>query len=453
MSTGVEHSNSRIASLLAWPRRRAGGGALSHGAWVVGDQAVVSLVSFLATVIVGRTCGQFEMGVYGLAVSVFWLAAGIPNSLVWTPYTSRAAKLSTSRRAVYAGSVTFHSLTIAVAIAGVLIVLGIGALLSPLGTLRGNTWFAPMCFALAPFVVFMVLREHVRRLNLADLRTRDLLAFDAPIAVVQLTLLLLLAQAGKLSATTALVAIAAACSLTVVWIARHRDRFRFRARRAAMHWSYNQQFGRWLLVVSIAWLLGDASYRWLVGSIQGMEALGRFAAAQSIVLVFNPLLLTANNLAQAFSARAFACGGAAELRRIALHATALIAVGAGLAFGCLAIMGGVAVRVIFGPEYSGLGSVVAALCLGMFAHSLLVPIEGAMVALRQGRGMLAAGLVRLVVVAGAGAPLIWWRGLEGVGYAMALSSAAAAAVQWSMFLRSGVSSVDIGAFCEQETIA
>ena len=63
--------------------------------------------------------------------------------------------------------------------------------------------------------------------------------------------------------------------------------------------------------MTLAWLVGDASYRWMVGSIEGIEALGRFAAAQGIVLVINPLLITANNLAQAWSAKAFAQGGIA----------------------------------------------------------------------------------------------------------------------------------------------
>jgi hypothetical protein len=32
-------------------------------------------------------------------------------------------------------------------------------------------------------------------------------------------------------------------------------------------------------------------------------------------------------------------------------------------------------------------------------------------------------------------PLIWWLGLEGVGYTMAIGSASGAAVQWYLFLR------------------
>ena len=87
--------------------------------WVVCDQAVVSLASFLTTVIVGRICGREELGIYVLGTTTFWLLAGIPNALAWTPYTSRAARMSPRRRARYNGSVTIHMAILTVAIVGV----------------------------------------------------------------------------------------------------------------------------------------------------------------------------------------------------------------------------------------------------------------------------------------------------------------------------------------------
>jgi Na+-driven multidrug efflux pump len=70
----------------------------------------------------------------------------------------------------------------------------------------------------------------------------------------------------------------------------------------------------------------------------------------------------------------------------------------------------------------------------MFARMLLMPIEGAMVALQRGRTMLVASIVRLVLIVGSGALLIWSCGMDGVGYALAVSSVGAAAVQWHDFL-------------------
>lgn len=430
MSSAAQRWLSRRAEWLSWPLARVDRVGAQRGMWVVADQAVVSLASFLATVIVGRVCGRYELGVYGLAISIFWLAAGVPNALVWTPYTSRAARLPARRRAVFAGSATVHAVLVAVAISAVVLLVG----LVPPG-ISHAAWLAPVCLALVPFTIMMIVREHVRRISMANLELRDLLWIDVPIAIVQLVLILLLASAGKLTAVTALLAIAVASGGAVLWLARRRGRFQYDRRRVAVHWGYNQRFGRWLLFVSLMWLLGDSSYRWLVGSLHGLESLGQFAAAQTIVLLINPFLLSANNLTQALASHRRAGGGIDELRRLAVRGTLWIAVLAGAAFLVLAAVGGPLVQLIFGSQYSGLGRVVATLCLGMFARFLAMPIEAALVALEHGRWMLVAAAVRLAVIAGAGVPLIWWCGLEGVGYTMALSSAGAAAVGWYLFSR------------------
>jgi O-antigen/teichoic acid export membrane protein len=115
----------------------------------------------------------------------------------------------------------------------------------------------------------------------------------------------------------------------------------------------------------------------------------------------------------------------------------LIGVWAGLGFLALAIVGGPLVELVFGHRYAGLGSVVVTLCLGMFARVLVMPIDGAMVALARGRVMVVASIVRLALIVGAGVPLIAWLGLEGVGYAMALSAAGGAIIQWWDFAKGG----------------
>jgi len=415
----------------AWPDAPRRSLHFARGSWVVADQAIVSLASFLAAAIVGRVSGREELGVYGLAVSIFWLAAGIPNSLVWTPYTARAAKMPPARRVAYSGSVTWHALLIALAISATLLVIGLASL-----PLQGSaTWFAPMCVALVPFVVFMILREHVRRMNLANLQPRELLAIDVPFACLQIGLLLILAHCGRLSAVTALLASAAASSVAIGWLIVHRAELRFHAPIARVHWNYNQRFGGWVLLVSLAWLIGDTSYRWLVGSLRGIEALGEFTAAQSIVLAINPFLLSIGNLSRATAADTIARGGFSDLRRLAIRGTLMMAIVAGSGLACLAVLGGPAVRLIFGPEYGGQSSVVAALCLGMFAHSLLIPVDAVLTAMQRGRAMLVAASARMVMIVISGVPLIWWFGAVGVGYSIAIGCAAAAIVQWLAFAR------------------
>jgi len=243
-----------------------------------------------------------------------------------------------------------------------------------------SRWFSTMCLALVPSTAMMTLREHVRRLCLSQVAAREILALDAPIAFAQLLLLFWLAQSGRLSANTALLAVAAACLVCVVWLVAHRSEFKFRPSRAAIHWSYNLQFGRWLLAVSIAWLLADSFYRWIVGWQYVLDGLGRFASAQAVVLFINPLLLTATNFGRALSANRLATGGMPELRRFTFQATLLVTIIAGIAFLALAAVGGPLVRLIFGDQYGGLGGIVATLCLGMLVRIAGVPIDSSLAA-------------------------------------------------------------------------
>ena len=129
----------------------------------------------------------------------------------------------------------------------------------------------------------------------------------------------------------------------------------YRPRLASLHWSYNLQFGRWLLAVSIAWLLSDALYRWIVGWQYRPRWPRPLRQAQAIVLFINPLLLTAVNFGRALSANRYAAGGMPELRRLTFQATLLVTLVAGVAFLGLALVGGPLVKLIFGEQFGGLG--------------------------------------------------------------------------------------------------
>jgi O-antigen/teichoic acid export membrane protein len=114
-----------------------------------------------------------------------------------------------------------------------------------------------------------------------------------------------------------------------------------------------------------------------------------------------------------------------------------LAVCSGAALLGVALVGGRLVEIVFGEPYHGLGSVVATLCLGMFARIVAMPVDSAIVALKRGRLLVAAAALRLIVILGAGIPLVAYCGLDGVGYAMAASAASGGMLQWWSLLRGG----------------
>ena len=403
----------------------------SVSTWGFVDQGIVSITSFAAAAIVGRTCSPAELGIYTLAVKIFWLAAGIPNALIWMPYTSRAARMPTTRRKFYLGSTTVHLAVLATLFS--LALLLIGAL--PLLGLSDKAWLLPMCLALVPFALLMILREHLRRVLIASMETMSLLSVDVPIAICQLVILAILASTQQLSATTALVGMAIGAGWGAVWLARNRARFRMRSSRIAAHWGHNFQFGRWLLVVAVAWFVGEASYFWLVEGFHGLDVMGKFSAAAITVTFFNPVLLTLQNLARSILSNDYAEGGEQRLWSKTIQGTRLIAAGFGVLFIGLALVGGSLVQLIFGEKFAGLDWIVASLCFGMYFHVLGTPVEAALTALQDGKAMLNAALLRLAVILVAGVPLIATYGPSGVGLAMAAGTFSAAVLQWRHFHR------------------
>ena len=113
-------------------------------------------------------------------------------------------------------------------------------------------------------------------------------------------------------------------------------------------------------------------------------------------------------------------------------ATRFVAAGFGILFFLLATIGGSLVHFCFGDQFSGLGWVVAALCMGMYLHVVGSPVEAALSALKDGRALLYASLVRLALILLVGIPLIAWYGPVGVGLAMSCSALSACVLQWQL---------------------
>lgn len=426
---GEPLASAMLRSDGVWPGRLAGTtGRLLHSAGfgVFCDQAVVSLTSFLASILVGRVCGKEDLGAFSLAVSLFWLAAGIPNALVWTPYVSRSSRLNSERRRLFRGSVTTHL----IALAGILSCLFFLSAWIPWPGLADNSWFVPLFVALAPFTMMMLLREHLRRVHLAHIDAGQLLALDVPVAILQIVLVGALAAWGKLTATTAILSLALGCAPLFYQLLKYRHEYPLANARVRMHWAYNFNFGRWLLVMSVAWLLGDAAFRWLVLLLHGTGELGKFAAAFTMVLLVNPIVLTVQNLARSYAARELASGGTSRLLQWTWRYGVLLAVVALLLLGAIASFGGPLVAWMYGPDFTGLGIVVAALCLGMFFQVLTIPGEAALSALQDGKAILLASVARLAVILAAGIPLIMVYFSTGVGLTLAISSLVMVLFQW-----------------------
>jgi O-antigen/teichoic acid export membrane protein len=407
--------------------------------WAITDQGVVSLASFIATVIIGRCCAPEQLGIYSVVISGVWLLGGLLNALVWVPYTSEAPQLTGKRLARYAGSTLVH-------LAGLLGICVAGLVLTAvvaesLGRFAGiNIEFAnqirTFSLIMVPVLVLLMLRNHLRRTAIAHLEMWRLWKIDIPISGLHIVLLLLFARWGILTASTGILALALACGLSLGWLVWLWKQFRFDWRSTKYYLVYNWRFGSWLVGASLAWLLAQNVYRWLVWSQEGLFALGEFSAAFYMAMSLSPLLLAVENVTRALAANRLAEGEEGELRRTTTEMTLILALVFGVLSVILGVFGGELVTAIYGEDYAGQQAVVATLCLGLFVFAVNIPVDSALLALRRGQVVLVASLTQLVLGVGIAAPLMLWLGTVAIGYAMAVSGAGGLIVRWVCFCRS-----------------
>lgn len=401
-----------------------------QGACTIIDQAIVSLTSFLVTVVIGRELGKDALGVYTLGIFTFWLAAGIANALVWVPYTARSCRETPRARLRFLASNALMAVAIAVGLALVSAAAGVVTLVVE----TEQQWLAPMFFCLAPVALTLTLREHVRRVSIADFRTVWLVAFDLVISVALLVAIALLSGAGRLTTTTAFLATAGAAAVCLPVIYWQIASAPLSLPRVIRDFGSNWNFGRWLLVGAVAWLVGDGSLRWMLSAFHGAKAMGEFGAVFSVLMLVNPLLLAMFAFDRSLAARVLNEGGPGRLLSHALWSTLAAIAIATVAVMTLAWWGDFLIRLVYGEAFSNPG-LVTVLAAGICMLGVMIPVEAALTALEMGRKMTQVSLAQLATSILVGAPLVFLHGPAGIGWAMIARGVPALLISWEALWR------------------
>ena len=389
------------------------------------DQGIVSVISFIGAALVGRICGDAELGIYGMAITTFWLLAGVPNSLIWTPYVSKAPHMVANRRLRYENNLAIHVGLLSIVIAAILFVTERVAYFQGLSP----DWFTRTTWGLIPFFVLMTMREHVRRLHLSRIDGEGLLKLDVPIAVGQVCLLVFITQTGRVDSFNVLMAMSLPCAFAFFELGSRLLR-KVHWKRLLLHWNFNFGLGRTLLVVTILTLLGDLFLRFVLGNLHSVQALGRLAAVLVTVTFFNPIQLTVQSLTRAKVAMSFVGGDRNSIIEQTRSSLVLTAKYMGLLYLLLGVFGGPLAEILFWRKFSDIQGNILSLSVAAYLQTLSFPAEAALTSLRQGKSILNSSLLRCLVLTILGVPLIYSFEIVGFGVAVSISYAASIAYQW-----------------------
>ena len=256
------------------------------------DQGVVSATNFATGVIIGRVCGKAELGVYALAWTLISLTTEISSVLTTAPYTVFSPRLDQYQRSRYLGSVLVHQLFLSLLFA-LTMVAGV-----VLGSWRG--WLpnsvSSAVTTTAGVIVFIGVREFVRRVSFAELKVGLALLIDVIACIVQAGGLLLLLHFDVLNAsrTYALLGISSAL-VAGGWLTLHWGAIRPGARLYGRDLKRNWRFAKWVLGSCILSQFARYLYPWVLAAFHGTSVTGLWAACSAIVALGNPVALGLGN--------------------------------------------------------------------------------------------------------------------------------------------------------------
>ena len=394
------------------------------------DQGVVSLTNFGTTVIVGKVAGITDLGIYSLGFTVVLFALAVQECFVVAPYTVFQVGKKNGPRRMLLGSMVLLGLAIAAACSLVVIVFAAatgGGSSAPLATIA---------VALALALPGALLRELVRRVALAHFELPRTLLIDLGTAVVQIGCLLTWAVLGKLTATTALVAMAAggAAGASILLVqAKRQMRFRWHAVRAHSRDAFH--FGKWLCGARLTSVLNSYVVLYLLGLMVGLDAVGGFTAAFVLIAAANPLLMGFTNVLAPRTAHAWAAGGAASLRAVVFPATIWLTAVTAVFSAAVALGAGQIMSFLYGPLYAQYAHVGAVLTASLLAGIIGVPSDHGLRAAQRPKASLTANAAGLVVTITLTLVLVPFAGPVGAAYAMTLGCAVSAVLRCAAFVR------------------
>lgn len=377
--------------------------------WAISDQALVSGTNFLTNVIVARSLGIAEFGIFALAWTAMVFLYSLQMALISAPMMSLGPKTPPADRRLYWGAVIVQELLFALACAGLVFVgLHLVAILTHQPGLERLTY--PLCLA----TVAYLLQDFFRRYFFTTRQSRRAFLNDAVSCLPQLPLIFfflhlhMIGLSGVLwiFAVTSLVGV----GVGVYWLEPVGFALSEIKATAARHW----RFSRW---IAPSWLLGWMSTNFIAlmaPVFYGPAATGALRASLNIVAVTHLWILGLDNIMPAEAAHRLHEGGIAAmsryLRNMSLRWGSLTA--------AFALVVGIApqfwLRLLYGSQFADYGSVLRMYCFLYLVVFIAGPIRAGLQALEYTAPFVWAQAGATAFALSVGIPLTKKLGLQGV---------------------------------------
>lgn len=331
----------------------------------IADQGVVSATNFAITIILSRLCGKPEVGLYYLAMQVFFFARGVQEQLIASPYLVYGSRKQGSEAARYAGSTLAHEIVLLIAVAASLAAAAAYGGASP--------ELAELLWLLVGAAPLMLLREFIRQFSFAELKVSQALVLDFGVAALQITTLAIAAGLGQLTTPLTYIVLGTGCGVAaVVWLVLRRGTFATEFSAIWPDWVHNWRFGRWALASLLLGQTMPLILPWIVAGTHGESSAATYGVSATLIGFANMYVLGLSNFICPRAAQAYASGGARELVGV-LKQAALMHLSALVPFALSMLAAGQALMTfVYGPTFADAGLIIAVLAFGAITNSLSI---------------------------------------------------------------------------------
>ncbi len=383
--------------------RGALGSTTRQGGLALVDQFVVSGASFLTTVLIGRNCTENELALYALASSVVILGTSLQLAIISVPYSIHGTRLPVQDRAGYAGSTLAHQLMLSGLLAA-----GVGLAAGVIAWTGGATASAATAGLLAAIIVPVLLKDYVRRVEMAHLRVASACRLDTTTAMLQIGGLLFLVYEELLSARTAFAVIGVACAVAAargLW--SRRAGYALRLANLGDDFRRSWALGKWVLAAQAINSVVASIVPWLLALLCPTTAeTAVFSACQGVALLANPFLLGMSGFVGPKAAHAFTAGGVHELRLVVSRMAWFIGAVAAMFVVVMLAFGEQLVVALYGGQYAGHGATVCGLAASVFVYAISLAPDLGLWAMERAELNIKPRLIGLALTLAAGLVLV-----------------------------------------------
>ncbi|WP_353646652.1 hypothetical protein [Mesorhizobium sp. WSM2239] len=392
------------------------------------DQAVVSALNFITTLVIGRVCGSAELGIYAICFTIIVLSSAACESLVIAPYMALSKNLSADSKRTYLGSIVSHQLLLAIVLSAGLIVA-----VTIFGSLKASELQNPLLL-LAVILPAILARELARRYSMAEFAPKDALMIDLAAAVLQLACILVLAASAWLTVSSALLAIGFANLVSLIpWRMAKKFPMKVVSRAVRDDFVKNCRLGVGNLA-ALATFLGQLYLApWLLVHIADAAAVGLFAACHALVMITNPLTQGIANSLMPRSVVAWTHGDGPQIRSLVERYSALLGVAMAILCLPLVLFGDVILSRLFGDGFDGQGTTVAVLAVAAMVRAIAMSAYIGLWAVGRSHVNAAVNVAGLIFLVLALPQLFPTFGLQGAAIAVLLADSFSAMARFFLF--------------------